>query len=132
MTVLEAIGDYLETQGQGTLGTNLFLARMPESPDSCVTVFEYEGAAPMEVFRSNVTAVDMPRIQVKVRASREDYPVARDKAAAIRDLLGAITNTTISGVSLLRVRPVASILPLGFDQQDRPIVAVNFECYVGR
>lgn len=132
MTVLEAIGDYLANHSQGTLAVDLFLARMPENPDVCVTVFEYEGTPPLEAFGNTASSVDRPRIQIKVRASRDDYPTARDKAQAIRDLVGAISNETISGISLLRVKPLGGILPLGFDQQDRPIVAVNFECFVGR
>lgn len=131
-TVLEAVGDYLQAQGQGTLGVNLFLARMPETPDVCVTVYEYEGAAPIESMGGNPFDVERPRLQVVCRAGREDYPIARDKAVAIRDLLADITSQTLSGVSILRVRALGSILPLGFDTQDRPSVAVNFECFVGR
>lgn len=132
MTVLEAIGDHLQTHGAGTLGTNLFLARMPEMPDVCVTVYEYEGAPPAQNFGNSPYSVERPRIQVVCRASREDYPTARDAAVAIRDLLASLTDVTISGIKILRVAPLGSILPLGFDSQDRPMVATNFECYVGR
>lgn len=133
-TILEAIGDYLDADPtlNLTLGTNLFLARMQPTPDVCVAVYEYEGAAPIETMRSGVSVVDLPRIQVVCRAGRDDYPVARDKAIAIRDLLGAITEQTLSGVSVMRVRALGSILPLGFDSEDRPTVAINFECHVGR
>jgi hypothetical protein len=42
-TILEAVGNYLVAQGQGTLGTDLFLSRMPETPDACVCIYEGEG-----------------------------------------------------------------------------------------
>lgn len=132
MTVLEAIGDYLQTNGHGTLGTSLFLGRMPETPDACVTVFEYEGAAPLEAFGAGASIVDLPRIQVVVRGARDDYPGARDKAAAIRDALASITEQSISNVRVMRVKALGHVLPLGYDSQDRPTIAVNFECFIGR
>ena len=38
-TILEAIGDYLVTNSYGTLGTNIFLGTLPETPDACVAVY---------------------------------------------------------------------------------------------
>lgn len=131
-TVLEAIGDYLASSNKGTLGTNIFLGRMPESPDVCIAVFEYEGASPIESFGTSPFNVELPRIQVVCRAGRDDYPTARDKAKEIQELLGALSSQTISNINIMRVRALGSILPLGFDTQDRPTVAVNFECYIGR
>jgi hypothetical protein len=32
MAILDALGAYLQTQGQGTLATDIFLARMPDTP----------------------------------------------------------------------------------------------------
>lgn len=130
MTILEAVGNYLQTQGQGTLGTNLFLGRMPSSPDVCVGVFEYEGAIPSETFGNAATAIDRPRLQVLVRAGRDDYPAARDKAQTIRGLLGAVTQTTLSGIAIMRIRPTGSVNPLGPDENDRPLVSANFEAMV--
>lgn len=129
-TILEAVGTYLQTQGQGTLGTNLFLGRMPSSPDVCVGVFEYEGAIPSETFGNAATAIDRPRVQVLVRAGRDDYPTARNQARTIRGILGAVTQTTLSGITVLRIRPTGSVNPLGPDENDRPMISVNFEVMV--
>jgi len=129
-TVLEAVGNYLQAQGHGTLGTNLYLGRMPSSPDVCVGVFEYEGGLPDETFGAAATAIDRPRIQIMCRAGRDDYPTARDKAHTLRALVGAITDTTLSGIRIMRIRPVGSVNPLGPDQNDRPLVSVNFEAMV--
>lgn len=129
-TVLEAIGNYLQAQGHGTQGVDIFLGRMPTSPDTCVTVYEYGGASPLFTMGAAATAVDRPSIQVMCRAGRDDYPAARNKAAAIRALLGAITNTTLSQVAILRVEPVGSVNPIGPDENDRPLVTVNFQVHV--
>ena len=56
MTVLDALGDYLVTNSIGTLATTIFLARMPDSPDACVTLYESQGAGGASTFGPGVTA----------------------------------------------------------------------------
>ena len=53
-TILESVGDYLQNTAsafgahasQGTLGTSIFLAVLPETPDACVAVYENAGSSP--------------------------------------------------------------------------------------
>ena len=130
MTVLESLGDYIDAQTSLTLGTDLFLARLPSSPDACVAVYEYAGNPPSEMLGTGAYAVDRPRIQVLVRGSRDDYPGARDRAQTIRGILAALTDTTVSGVRILRVSSVGAVNPLGADENDRPLVSVNFDVTV--
>lgn len=130
MTFLEAVGDYVQAQGQGTLGTNLFLGRMPDTPDVCVGLYEYGGGLPEMTFGSSGIAIDRPRLQVMCRAGRDDYPAARDKAVALRDLLTSITNTTLGAFSVLRIEATQSVNPIGPDEKDRPLVSVNFNVMV--
>ena len=129
-TVLESIGSYLATQSQGTLGTNMFYGRMPDAPDVCIALYEYEGQPPMENFGASAFSIDMPRIQIVCRASREDYPTARDKAVTIRALLAALTEQTIETKRILRVQSLGSVVPLGYDKNDRPKFAINFQVMV--
>lgn len=129
-TILESVGDYLQAQGHGTLGTSLFLAVMPETPDAVVAVYESTGLSPMETMGAAAFVIDQPEIQVIVRAARGDYPGARDKADTIRRLLAAITETSISGIHIMRIRPDGAVLPMGEDENGRPMVSVNFQCAV--
>jgi hypothetical protein len=130
--ILEALGDYLQTNSLGTLGTNIFLGKMPASPDYCICLYEYEGMAPVESFGNTAYDVEMPRIQVVVRGTRDDYPTARDGAKTIKDLLANLTNVTISSTKVLRVASLGSTIPLGLDDKDRPRIAANFQAYVER
>lgn len=125
--MLEAIGNALQTAGVGTLGSTLFLSTMPETPDACVAVYEYEGMEPDFTMGTGLYAIQRPRIQVKARGLREDYPGTRDKANAARDALSAVINQTLSGVHFIRISPSGSTMPLGLDQNDRPMVVVNFQ-----
>lgn len=129
-TILEAVGDYLNSASVAIQGTNLFLAVMPETPDVCVAVYENTGNNPTFTMGSAPYAIDRPTIQVICRASRGDYPTARDKAVEIRDLLGAVTDQTLSGLGVMRIQPQGSLGPMGEDENLRPMVSINFECMV--
>lgn len=130
MTILEAVGDYLAANGHGTLGTDLFLAVMPDEPDVMRCVYETGGGAPDQTMGPAAWAIDRPSLQVLCRAGRGDYPVARDEAEAIRLLLGAVVEQTLSGINVMRIAPSGGILPVGEDALGRPVVSINFECMV--
>jgi hypothetical protein len=49
--ILEALADKLTAASVATVGTNLFIGLMPDKPDVCVGLYEYAGAAPLEVLR---------------------------------------------------------------------------------
>ena len=130
-TALEAIGTYIDTNNATlTLGTNLFLAKMPDTPDLCVCVYEYQGFAPIETFGTKGLEVDRPSIQVAVRAGRDDYPTARDLADTLRTLVCGMTNVSVGGVLVMRVSSSGSLYPLGADQLERPRVVFNLDCHV--
>lgn len=131
MSILEAVGTYLDANlAAYTLGTNLLLARRLDTPDLMLAVYEHDGGAPDETFGAAATAVDRPTIQVISRAAREDYPTARDAAIQVRSLLGAVSNTTLSGITVLRLRPQGSLMPMGYDEHNRPLVSVNFSAVI--
>jgi hypothetical protein len=129
-TILESVGDYLVTNSQGTLGTDLFLGTLPESPDACVAVYENSGTPPSFTMGTGGIVIDYPMLQVICRAGREDYPTARDKAESIRNLLASVLESTISGIHIMRIEPMGSVNPLGVDPKYRPLVSVNFRCLV--
>lgn len=137
-TILESIGDYLQNTAsafgahasQGTLGTNLFLATLPETPDACVGIYENSGSSPAFTMGAGGIQIDYPMLQVIARAGREDYPEARDKAESIRLLLASVLESTISGVHVMRIEPMGSINQLGVDPKYRPLISVNFRCLV--
>jgi hypothetical protein len=131
-TILESIGDYLVTNSHGTLGVNLFLGTLPESPDVCTAVYENSGTPPSFTMGTGGIAIDYPMLQIICRAGKEDYPVARDEIEAIRNLLASVTDVTISGLNVLRIEPMGNVNLLGIDPKQRPLVSVNFRCLVRR
>jgi hypothetical protein len=129
-TILEAIGDYLVTNSYGTLGTNIFLGTLPETPDACVAVYENAGSPPAFTMGTGGIVIDYPMLQIICRAEREDYPTARDKAENIRNTLASVVAITVSGINIMRIEPMGSVNLLGVDPKYRPLVSVNFRCLV--
>ena len=129
-TILESVGDYLVTNSQGTLGTRIFMATLPETPDAYVVVYENAGSSPTFTMGSGGIRIDYPMLQIICRAGREDYPTARDKAETIRVLLASVAGLSVSGVHITRIEPMGSVNMLGVDPKYRPLISVNFRCLV--
>lgn len=130
-TILDAVGTYIDANDSLTAGTNLFGARMQETPDVAVCLYEYAGEGPGYAFGASGQVIDRPRIQLVSRASRDDYATARDKAVTLRALLD-VAGVTMSGITVLRITPIASVFSMGPDEQDRPLVGCNFTCEIIR
>jgi len=130
--MLEALADRLTSASVATTGVDLFIGIMPNDPDLCVSLYEYAGAPPLEVLRDNAAKLERPSVQVMVRASRNDYPAARELITEVRDTLTGITDQSISGVTFLRVSQNSSINAVGTDENDRPLFTLSLTTVVER
>ncbi len=88
MPAASDIAEYLEDQGHGTVGVDIFAGAYPDSPDNLVTVIQTQGLPPHVV-----EAVEFPGIQVIVRNT--DYDTAVTNINAIFKLLHQLTHTTM-------------------------------------
>jgi hypothetical protein len=130
--MLEELADKMATDGVGTVGTNIFIGIMPNSPDACLALYEYAGEGPMEAFNDGGVSLDVPSVQVMSRGGRMDYPAAKTLIVAARNSLTAVTNETLGTVRFLRVREMSAINTLGPDVNDRPLFTVSFQAVVER
>lgn len=130
MALLDALGTKLQTAGVGTLGQNLFLAQMQDTPDVAVCLYENQGFEPLQTFGASVTSGDRPRVRVICRGGRNDYPAARTKAEAVRACLGAIRNESLSGLSIACVIDSTGLYPMGYDKDERPAIAIDFTVWI--
>lgn len=123
MTVESDIATYLQTGGFGTVGNSIFLNDMPPTPDNCIVVSIYAGAA---VERTHDTSGnDNPSVQVRVRNTSAG--TARSKIQQVYNYLDGIANTTIGstffeGIMAINSGPV----PMGKDENGRTEFAWNF------
>jgi len=126
MAMLDDLGTYVATQvGSLTLGTNLFLGRLPDTPDTCVALYEYGGETPVSTMGGDaMPPVEQPRIQVNVRAP--GYSSANTLALSVWTALEGILNETLTATRYHRVAAIQSPFPLERDSADRVIFAQNF------
>lgn len=128
MVMLEDIATHLQTQGVGTIGTNIFLSFMPDSPDVVVSLYEGPTAGEDdEGFGVGSTIVEKSVLHVRVRCSPNDYPSGRDKAQAVKNALNLLVDTTVSATLYHRVLKYSGPYLLDKDSQDRQILATNYD-----
>ncbi len=126
MATLVDLATYLDTQlASLSLGTNLFVGRLPDSPDTCVALYEYGGITPTSTFGTNTASLDNPRVQVTVRDAA--YANAESLIRSIWTQLEAVANETLSGTFYQRVTAVQSPFPLERDTADRILFVQNFQ-----
>lgn len=127
--ILDEIGTYLAANISGTtltLGSNLFLGRLPDAPDTAVAIYESGGTLPDHTMGgASIPVVERARIQVVSRAV--GYSAARAVAENVWTALEGIADESLSGKRYLRVTALQSPFPLERDTSERVIVAQNFE-----
>ncbi len=127
MSVLESVGKRLDDRGFAELGLNLFLSRMPDKPDNCLALYEYDGGPPMQTLGPIGIALDKVRIQVMGRGARDKYPEVRNRMLAIRLDLASITDEVIEGYRILRASPQGYPTLMGYDENNRFRIVMNLE-----
>jgi hypothetical protein len=110
--MLSEIATYLAGQSIGTVDTDLFVGFMPDSPESCVCLYEYAGKRPE--WTHDKKKWMCPGLQVVGRGSV--YATVRAKLQAIEDLLDGLTNTTIGSSFYRDIWTDQSVIPLGWDK----------------
>lgn len=130
MAALVELGQRLQVAGIGTLGTDLFLGFMPDSPDIVTCLYEYAGSGPEDTFGvDDLPYNDKLNIQVRCRGSLRGYQEAHDKATAVFENFTLISNEDVGGAYYFRVKKINGPYLLYVDQQDRPIIVCNYEVW---
>ena len=129
MAFLPEIGTYLVstvTAQTLVLGTNLFLGRLPDTPDTCVAVIETAGQSAVDAMGgSTLPAYTRPRAQVLVRAV--SYSDASAVAEDIFKQIQKIDNESLSGVRYLRANGMQSPFYLERDIEERAVFSCNYQ-----
>lgn len=128
MSELDDLGAYLAGAGHGALGTDIFLARIPDAPDLC-TILQTYGTGMVERAMGGEFAAPVavrPRVQVLTRALDPVAARARaDSAMGLLDRLGprVLGTTRYYGIEALQRPPFS----LGWDKTGRWQYVFNIE-----
>ena len=118
--MLKEIGTYLQSQGIGTLGADLFLGLMPDQPDNCIALFEYAGSPPDLHWNG-----EYPGLQVRVR--NKSYAAGRAKIEEVVTELHGAHELTLNSTRYLLIKARGSPEVLKRDNNNRVELFVNFE-----
>jgi len=114
------IAEYLEDEGFGTVGTNIMIGDMPDSPDTCIAVNPGPGSPPDLVWEG-----EYPSCQIRVR--NPTFLNAYSTAYEIMTTLHTLTYQTLEGTLYYYISAKNSPQPLGRDANKRFEFVVNFD-----
>lgn len=123
--IIDDIADYLEDQGVGTVGTNIFVGEQPNDPANCVTVIDTGGMRP---------DIDLPTkkptFQVLVRNT--EYSAGAAKLLAIRNILHNKYNAELvdDGNYFYSINAISEGGHIGKDDIGNDEFSMNFEAWV--
>lgn len=128
--ILDDIAAYLTAQSTRlTVGVNLTKGYMPATPNTCTTLYETGGLAPIHTFSTAgaVRALEQPGLMIHCRST--DYQTARNTIEDCYTILDGVGNTTAfstAGVWYASIDAVQAPFDLGQDANDRHLLSVNF------
>ena len=123
MSWIEDIGTYLQTQGAGTLGTNIFYQNFDFSAVNSVILIEQAGQAPRTTLRNTM---NLKRPELGVRVRNQDNETASDTADTIYGLLHNTYNTTIGSTRFKSIKAIAEPFFVSQSINDSFIYSINF------
>jgi hypothetical protein len=123
--LIEEVGNLIANSGHGTLGVDIFLYQMPDTPDTCIALREYGGGEPSYSHTYVDPSYEVPRFQMLARAPA--IPDARLLAHQVWVTLQSVRNVTLDGTFYLRLQPLQSPFMIERDNNDRWVAGANFE-----
>ena len=128
MSLLSDVGTYLNAASISTqdltLGTNLFLGRLPDSPDTCVGLIQTGGLAPTDTYGTSFPPLETQGLQTLVRAA--SYATGEALAVDVFKSLLSVENETLTSTLYLKIEANQSPFALERDEQERVVMSCNF------
>lgn len=121
------VKDVLEGEAVGTFGTDLFISAEPASPDSCVTLYDYNQVeAPM--VNPDLYPFQTGFVQIRVRDPH--FAAAWAKCAEVLDAIvrqpGKFTSSGVHYIDVQKINGPAFLLK---DDANRTIVVANVRIF---
>lgn len=116
------IKDMMEDSGSDldvVFGTNLFIASMPDSPNTCTVLLDTGGGDQGQY------GYEYPRVQMLHRNT--DYTTGRNFLRDVKYYLHHKNNETWNGTRYIEIATRSDILYLGQDDKNRYQFSLNFQ-----
>jgi len=123
MSLISDISTYLQSNGIGTVGTNIFYSYMPADVGACVVILDTGGSQP-----DTYLPTKEPTFQIYLQ--NIDYDTGKIKLEAIRELLHQKTNITIGSTYFYFILAVSEGGHLGRNADGLDEFSMNFHCRI--
>ena len=117
--------EYLEDEGVGTVGTDLFAGELPAGKVNGMGLTQYPGAPPELTCGSAGLTLEVSRLQFRARNTDEATALTKAKLAAVA--FSKVANQTIETVRYRSVTVLQSPGLLFRDENNRPNYGFNLE-----
>lgn len=128
MSVVSEIAEYLEDQGIGTVGENIFYSVLPDDIDQDfeLAVIDRPGQAPSPYIKD----IHRPQFQILLRA--KDYDTGKSVVDQIREALHMTVNQYLipGGIYFRKILAIQEVGHLGLNDAGRDEFSINFMCEV--
>ena len=128
MALLDEVGTYIGTNVSGlTLGTNLFLGMMPDTPAICAAIYNTTSDAPYFTMNGSTTepSLENPRVMLYLRHS--SYSTGEALMYTTWKKMTEVSDDTLSSVNYLRLQALGSPEFLERDEIFNVIFSANFQ-----
>jgi len=125
--VSKDIKDMLEAESSLglTFATDLFIGKEPTSPDNVVTIYDTPSFPPDMTL---IPGEDYYRSSFQIRCRNKDYFTGEALLRDIMDQLHSRAHESWNGTLYTVIRATGEPSLLYYDQNDRPVFIVNFNC----
>lgn len=122
------IAAILATNNYGTVGTDIFVTKLPDLPDKLIVVSSTTSREP-EISTNDSSGfnnIDKPNVQVLIRVKPGQNTGGYAIADTIKTLLHGKNNFTLNGARYISILALSDIGELGVDEKLRPVFSINF------
>lgn len=125
--LLDDIAYYIEQQGRGTVGTDIFVSQLRDEPDNCTILYDTGGVEP-DHYLPNAN----PTFQVYVRNA--DYATGKTLIDNIVEDFEMLANETLKtgGKYFYYILVMGEAAHIGRDKSGRDEFTVNFRTKIRR
>lgn len=114
------IAQHLQTNGLGTVGTDIFISYLPDTEDEAIAVLDTGGVEP----DIDLTQLKSPTMQIMIRSNT--YTAGKSKLDSIRSILHGVIETQVGNTYILYLHALSEGGHIGRNEAGQDEFSINF------
>lgn len=114
------IAQHLQTNGVGTVGTDIFISYLPDTEDEAIAVLDTGGVEP----DIDLTQLKSPTMQIMIRSNT--YTAGKSKLDSIRSILHGVIEAQVGSTYILYLHALSEGGHIGRNEAGQDEFSINF------